>query len=95
MKKDMKTVFWTQLKMRYASMSNVKRKKNLPDKATMYWDFDCKVGASAEDAKVVTYETLIKELDAVKATGVKECYVEVIAKAVNKPLKVEEVSEDI
>ena len=70
------------------------KKKDLPDKVTMYWDFDCKVGATAENAKVVTYETLIKELDVVKATGVTECYVEVIAKAVNKPLKEETLAEE-
>ncbi len=70
------------------------KKKDLPDKSTMYWDFDCKVGATAEDAKVVTYETLIKELDAVKATAVTECYVEMIAKAVNKPIKEESTSEE-
>ena len=69
------------------------KKKDLPDKATMYWDFDCKVGATAYDAKEVVYEELIKELDAVKATGVNEVYVEVMAKAVPKPLKVEEEPE--
>ncbi len=63
------------------------KKKTLPSKATMYWDFDCKVGANSNDAKVVEYEALIKALDAVKATGVTECYVEILAKAVNKPLK--------
>ncbi len=69
------------------------KKKDLPEKATMYWDFDCKVGATADEAKVVIYEELIKALDAVKATGVTECYVEILAKAVNKPLK-EEVTEE-
>jgi len=63
------------------------RKKDLPEKATMYWDFDCKVGATAEDAKVVDFEELIKALDAVKATGATEMYVEILAKAVPKPLK--------
>jgi hypothetical protein len=70
------------------------KKKDLPDKATMYWDFDCRVGATVSDAKMVAYEDLIKELDVVKATGVTELYVEVMAKAVNKPLKVEMNSED-
>jgi hypothetical protein len=71
------------------------KKKNLPDKATMYWDFDCKVGVTAEDAKEVVYEELIKELDVLKATGATEVYVEVIAKAVLKPLKsVEEELEE-
>ena len=69
------------------------RKKDLPEKAMMYWDFDCKVGATAEDAKVVVFEELIKALDAVKATDAKEVYVEILAKAVLKPLK-EEVSEE-
>jgi len=70
------------------------KKKDLPDKATMYWDFDCKVGATAEDAKELVYEELIKALDAVKATGATEVYVEVMAKAVPKPLKVDESTED-
>jgi len=70
------------------------KKKDLPDKATMYWDFDCRVGETVSDAKVVIYEELIKELDAIKATGVTEVYVEVMAKAVNKPLKVDATLED-
>ena len=70
------------------------KKKDLPDKKLMYWDFDCKVGATADDAKVVSYEELIKALDAVKATGVTEVYVEVLAKAVEKPLKTEEPAEE-
>ena len=71
------------------------KKKDLPDKKLMYWDFDCKVGATKEDAKDVVHEELIKTLDAVKATGVTEVYVEVLAKAVEKPLQVEaEVDEE-
>jgi len=70
------------------------KKKTLPDKATMYWDFDCKVGTTADDAKVVEYEALIKALDTVKATGATECYVEILAKAVNKPLKEKKEEED-
>ncbi len=73
------------------------KKKDLPDKATMYWDFDCKIGATSEDAKVVEYEALIKALDAVKATGATECYVEILAKTVDKPVKEvapEEVNEE-
>ena len=69
------------------------KKKDLTDKKLMYWDFDCKVGATKEDAKVVVYEELIKALDAVKATGAKEVYVEILAKEVEKPLKVDENTE--
>lgn len=66
------------------------KKKDLLDKATMYWDFDCKVGATSDDAEVIVYEDLIKALDAVKATGATEVYVEVMAKALPKPVKSEE-----
>ena len=69
------------------------KKKDLPDKSTMYWDFDCKVGATDKDAKVVVYEELIKALDAVKATGVSEIYVEILAKTVEKPLKIDKEVE--
>jgi len=73
------------------------RKKKLPDSATMYWDFDCKIGATSEDAEVVEYEALIKALDAVKATGATECYVEILAKIADKPVKdvAEAVHEEI
>ena len=69
------------------------KKKELSDKKLMYWDFDCKVGVTADDAKAIVYEELIKKLDAIKATGATEVYVEVVAKEVNKPLK-EEILED-
>jgi len=70
------------------------RKKDLPEKATMYWDFDCKVGATADTAEVVIFEELIKALEKVKEGGAKEIYVEILAKAVPKPLKTEEVAEE-
>jgi CRISPR/Cas system-associated protein Cas5 (RAMP superfamily) len=70
------------------------KKKNLSDKATKYWDFDCKIGTTASDAKVVEYEELIKALDTVKTTGAKEAYVEILSKEVTKPIKIEEDTED-
>ena len=70
------------------------RKKALEDKASTYWDFDCKVGATSADAEVVSYEELIKAVDSVKVTGATEVYVEVMAKVVPKPLKVEPPIED-
>jgi hypothetical protein len=63
------------------------RKKKLPDEATMYWDFDCRIGESADKSEVVVFEELIKALDKVKATGAIECYVEILAKTVDKPVK--------
>lgn len=68
------------------------KKKKLDDAKMTYWDFDCKVGATPDTAEVVAYDELIKALDAVKATGTTECYVEILAKVVAKPLK--EIDEE-
>jgi len=65
------------------------KKKKLADSKLTYWDFDCKVGTSVEDAKLCTFDEVIKAVDAVKQTGAIECYVEILAKVVNKPLKEE------
>jgi hypothetical protein len=63
------------------------KKKKLADAKMTYWDFDCKIGASLDTAEVVTFEALIKALDAIKETGATECYVEILAKVVDKPIK--------
>jgi len=65
------------------------KKKKLEDAKMTYWDFDCKVGSTSDTAEVVEFDALIKELDAVKATGATECYVEILAKVVDKPVKEE------
>ncbi len=71
------------------------KKKKLEDTQRTYWDFDCKIGATQDSAKVVDFDLLIKELDAVKSTGATECYVEILAKVVEKPIKeITESSED-
>ena len=56
------------------------RSKTLPENAT-FWDFDCKFGATAEDAKSVTTLELNKALDAALEANLSECYIEVVAKA--------------
>jgi len=66
------------------------KKKDLPNAKTMYWDFDCKFGKSAEFAKDCNFDHIFTELSGVVAAGWSECYVEVIAKAVDKPIKEEE-----
>ncbi len=63
------------------------KKKKLEDAQSTYWDFDCKIGTTPDTAKPVDLDTLIKELDAVKASGTTECYVEILAKVVQKPAK--------
>ena len=70
------------------------KKKKLDDAKITYWDFDCKVGATSDTAEVVEFDALIKALDAVKATGATECYVEILAKVVDKPVKEIDEPED-
>lgn len=65
------------------------KKKEIPNKSLMYWDFDCKAGGTKESAEAIEYDNLFKALDAIKATGATEVYIEVMAKAVNKPPKPE------
>ena len=60
----------------------------------MYWDFDCKIGASSDIAEAIRYEELIKTLDKIKSMGVNEVYMEIIAKEVDKPLKPSEDEEE-
>jgi hypothetical protein len=66
------------------------RGKKLSDKATMYWDFDCRVGASKEEAQEVSLAELTSQFDVIKSSGAKTLYVEILAKEVAKPLKSEE-----
>jgi len=70
------------------------KKKDLPNKKTMYWDFECKFGKSEEFALECDFDHIIMELSNVVLAGWDECYVEIMAKAVEKPKKEEEVIED-
>jgi len=63
------------------------KRKELEDKETTYWDFDCKAGVTEDDAKTVVYEELMKALDTIYETKASQVYVEIIAKAVPKPPK--------
>lgn len=47
-----------------------------------YWDFDCKVGASADAAEVATFAQVVPLIDAVAKAGAAACYVEVLSKPV-------------
>ena len=71
------------------------KKKKLADAKMTYWDFDCRVGESEPTAQKVEFEALIKAVDNIKEAGSSVCYVEILAKVVEKPLKVEsEIAED-
>ena len=70
------------------------KKKDLPNKKTMYWDFDCKFGKNSELAQVCSFDEIITQLNSVVAEEWSECYIEVMAKAVDKPLKEESIEEE-
>jgi len=70
------------------------KKKSLSDAETMYWDFDCRVGASEPTATAIEIDKLIKSLDSYQTTDTTEIYVEILVKEVAKPAKVEVAAEE-
>jgi hypothetical protein len=63
------------------------RRKPLPE-GMDFWDFDCKVGAAAEDAAVKHPGDLEKAIAEVQAAGGAEVYVEILAKPGQRVKKV-------
>lgn len=61
------------------------RRRDLPADAH-FWDFDCRFGASQDQAQAVHPGALIAELDTLAKAGAKQVYVELLAKpAVRTP----------
>ena len=58
-----------------------KRERNrvLP-KEVDFWDFDCKVGSTADTAEVVKVSAVIEAVDAVAKQGTPSVYVEILSK---------------
>lgn len=55
------------------------RNKTLPEYAD-YWDFDCKIGASAQTADVIHVATINKQVDILAADGLTSFYLEILVK---------------
>jgi len=55
------------------------RKKELSE-GTDFWDFDCKFGPNAEEAKAVHVADIGKSIDAAEAEELESFYVEILAK---------------
>lgn len=60
----------------------IKRERNkaLPTDAD-YWDFDCKIGADAEQAQELHLNGINKAIDALVAQSVESFYLEIMARA--------------
>ena len=58
-----------------------KRERSRPVPAGAdFWDFDCRVGASADSAEVVRVGTVIEAVDALARSGAEAVYVEILSK---------------
>ena len=55
------------------------RNRDVP-KGVDFWDFDCKVGLSADSAEVVRVSAVIEAVDAAAKTGAASVYVEILSK---------------
>ena len=55
------------------------RNKTLPEDAD-YWDFDCKIGASAQTADVIHVATINKQVDILAEEGLTSFYLEILVK---------------
>jgi hypothetical protein len=55
------------------------RNRDVP-KGVDFWDFDCRVGLSADTAEVVRVSAVIEAVDAAAKTGATSVYVEILSK---------------
>jgi hypothetical protein len=71
------------------------RNRDVP-KGADFWDFDCKVGLTADVAQVVRVSGVIEAVDAAAQSGANSVYVEILSKhgvRVPAPRKQAEASE--
>lgn len=64
------------------------RKKKLPNKETMFWDFDCRFGQNSDTAQSLSFDEVIKALDKAFEEKWPQCYIEIMARAADKPVRV-------
>ena len=69
------------------------RRKKLPEGA-VYWEFDCRFGESAEDAKTMHSPELLSSLEKAREAGWDSCYAELISRPVYKKSTDEDLSSD-
>ncbi len=63
------------------------RKKVLPEGAN-FWDFDCKFGNTQAEAKTIHLSQINKLIDQTQVESLTSFYIEILAKAANKPERV-------
>ena len=71
-----------------------KRERNRAvPKGVDFWDFDCKVGLTADTAEVVRVSAVIESVDAAAKNGASSVYVEILSKHGIRVLKPQEEQE--
>ncbi|MBI9107936.1 MAG: hypothetical protein JEZ04_14400 [Spirochaetales bacterium] len=68
-------------------------KKKLPDGAD-YWDFDCRYGTTAEDARSIHRAEINKCIDEAEAGGLESFYLEILAKPGHRKKKPESIIQE-
>ena len=69
------------------------RNRDVP-KGVDFWDFDCKVGLTADTAEVVRVSAVIEAVDAAAKTGATSVYVEILSKHGVRVIKAQDDYED-
>mgnify|MGYP000520567090 CR=1 FL=1 len=69
------------------------RNRDVP-KGVDFWDFDCKVGLTADAAEVVRVSGVIEAVDAAAKAGASSVYVEILSKHGMRVLRHPEASGD-
>lgn len=68
------------------------RNRDVP-KGVDFWDFDCKVGLTADSAEVVRVSGVIEAVDAAAKAGATSVYVEILSKHGVRVLKAQDDHE--
>ncbi|MDB9744011.1 DUF6172 family protein [Fibrobacterales bacterium] len=69
------------------------RNKNLPE-GIDYWDFDCKIGATADVAEVIGLKEIGASLDKVLEENLESFYLEIMVRGEVKPVREEKEETD-
>ncbi len=69
------------------------RNRALP-KGVDFWDFDCKVGLTADTAEVVRVSGVIEAVDAAAKSGATSVYVEILSKHGIRVIKAPHADDD-
>ena len=69
------------------------RNRDVP-KGVDFWDFDCKVGLTADCAEIVRVSAVIEAVDAAAKTGAASVYVEILSKHGGRVIKAQDTGSD-